>query len=141
MCYPLTLKADQNGTVISQAVDAPGALTVGRDEADAVAQATDALITLFAHLMSEGAPIPRSSRPRHGQPCAVLPPMVTAKLGIYEAMREAGLTQATLAEHLGCDPRQVRRLLDLDHHSRLNQLEAALSARGKRLVIEVQGAA
>jgi hypothetical protein len=31
--------------------------------------------------------------------------------------------------------------LDLDHHSRLDQLEAALSALGKRLVIEVQDAA
>jgi hypothetical protein len=35
------------------------------------------------------------------------------------------------------DPRRVRRLLDLDHHSRLDQLAAALSALGKRLVIEV----
>jgi antitoxin HicB len=61
-----------------------------------------------------------------------------AKLAIYEAMREAGLTQAALAGRLGCDPRQVRRLLDLDHHSRL---DTALAALGKRLVIEVQDAA
>ncbi|HZA65357.1 MAG TPA: hypothetical protein VE592_00320, partial [Geminicoccaceae bacterium] len=69
------------------------------------------------------------------------PPLAAAKLAIYQGMREAGLTQAALAERLACDPRQVRRLLDLDHHSRLDQLEAALSALGKRLVIEVQDAA
>ena len=141
MRYPLTLKPDQNGTLIAQAVDAPGALTVGRDEADAIAQATDALITLFAHLMAEGEPIPRPSRPKRGQPCAVLPPIVAAKLAIYEAMRAADLTQTALAERLGCDPRQVRRLLDFDHASRFDQLEAALAALGKRLVIEVQDAA
>ena len=141
MRYPLTLRPDQNGTIIAQAVDAPGALTVGRDEADAIAQAGDALLALFAHLMTEGESVPRPSRPRRGQACAVLPPMVAAKLAIYQGMRDAGLTQAALAERLGCDPRQVRRLLDLDHHSRLDQLEAALSALGKRLVIEVQDAA
>ena len=141
MRYPLTLKKDRNGTIIAQAVDAPGALTVGLDEADASVQAVDALITLFATLMAEGEPIPRPSRPKRGGPVATLPPMVAAKLAIYQAMREAGLTQSALAERLGCDPRQVRRLLDLDHSSRLFQLEAALAALGKRLIIEVQDAA
>jgi antitoxin HicB len=141
MRYPLTLKKDRNGTVIAQAVDAPGALTVGRDEADASTQAVDALITLFAALMDEGAPIPRPSHPKRGGPVAILPPMIAAKLAIYQAMRDAGLTQSALAERLGCDPRQVRRLLDLDHNSRLDQLEAALAALGKRLVVEVQDAA
>lgn len=141
MRYPLTLTPDQNGTIIAQAVDAPGALTVGRDEADAVAQAVDALVTLFAYLMTEGETIPPPSRPKRGQACAVLPPMVAAKLAIYQAMHAAGLTQSALAERLGCDPRQVRRLLDLDHRSRLDQLEAALGALGKRLVLEVQDAA
>lgn len=141
MRYPLMLKPDRNGTIIAQAVDVPGAITVGHDARDASIQAVDALITLFAHLMAEGEPIPRPSRPKRGQPSAELPPMVAAKLAIYQAMREAGLTQAALAERLGCDPRQVRRLLDLDHRSRLDQLEAALSALGKRLVVEVQDAA
>jgi hypothetical protein len=54
---------------------------------------------------------------------------------------EALLDPAALAEGLGCDPRQPRRLLDLDHRSRLDQLEAALTALGKRLVLEVRDAA
>jgi antitoxin HicB len=141
MQYPLVLRPDRNGTVIAQAVDVPGALTVGRDEPDAIAQAVDALITLFAQLIADGAPIPRPSRPKRGQPVAVLPPQVSAKLAIYQAMVEARLTPTGLAERLGWDPRQVRRLLDLDHRLRLDQLEAALAAFGKRLVLEVQDAA
>ena len=141
MQYPLTLSPDQNGTIIAQAVDVPGALTVGKDEADAAVQAADALITLFAYLIAEGEPIPRPSRPKRGQACAVLPPLVAAKLAVYQAMREAGLTQSALAARLDCDPRQVRRLLDLDHRSRLDQLEAALGVLGKRLVLEVRDAA
>jgi len=141
MQYPLVLRPDRNGTVIAQAVDAPGALTVGRDEPDAIAQAIDALITLFAQLIADGAPIPRPSRPKRGQPVALLPPQVSAKLAIYQAMLDAGLTPTGLAERLGWDSRQVRRLLDLDHRSRLDQLEAALAAFGKRLVLEIQDAA
>jgi antitoxin HicB len=140
MRYSLTLRADQNGTIIAQAVDAPGALTVGRDEPDAVAQAVQALITLFAQLMAQGEPIPQPSRRKHGQPCATLPPTVAAKLAIYGAMHDAGIGEAALAERLGCELRQVRRLLDLDHPSRLDQLDAALAALGKRLVLEVHAA-
>ena len=140
MRYPMILRPDQTGTVLAQAVDAPGGLTVGRNEADAIAQANDALMTLFAHLISQGEPIPTPSRPKRGQACAVLPPMVAAKLAIYQVMREAGLTSPRSPKKLGCDPRQVR-LLGLDHHSRLDQLDAALAALGKRLVIEVQDAA
>ena len=122
-------------------MDVPEAITVGRDAEEAAARAEDALIAALRGYIDDGRAIPRPSRPRRGQPCAVMPPMVTAKLAIYQATREAALTQAALAERLGCDPRQVRRLLDLDHRSRLDQLEAALAALGKRLVLEVQDAA
>lgn len=81
MQYPLALTPDGNGTIIAQGVDVPGALTVGKDEADAVVQAADALITLSAYFV-EGEPISRPSRPKRAQPCAVLPPMVVAKLAI-----------------------------------------------------------
>jgi antitoxin HicB len=139
--YPLILETDENGTVIAQALDVPEAITVGRDADEAAARAEDALVAALRAYIEDGRPIPRPSRPKRGQPCAVLPPMAAAKLAIYQAMRAAGLTQAALAERLGCDPRQVRRLLDLDHRSRLDQLEAALAALGKRLVLEVQDAA
>jgi antitoxin HicB len=135
------LETDDNGTVIAQAMDVPEAITVRRDTAEAAARAEDASV---AALPAISTTAPRSrvpSRPKRGQPCAALPSMVAATLAIYQAMRAAGLSQAGLAEKLGCDLRQVRRLLDLDHRSRLGQLEAALAALGKRLVLEVRDAA
>ena len=139
--YPLTLEPDENGTVIAQALDVPEAITVGRDGKEAAARAEDALVAALRAYIDDGRAIPRPSRSKRGQACAVLPPLVAAKLAVYQAMRDAGLSQAALAERLGCDPRQVRRLLDLDHRSRLDQLEAALAALGKRLVLEVRDAA
>jgi antitoxin HicB len=140
MRYPLTLEPASNGTIIAQAIDVPEALTFGDDEAEACEHAIDAVICALGGYIADGRPIPQP-RPARGRPVAVLPPMVAAKLAIYEAMRRQGLTQAALAERLGCDPRQVRRLLDLDHASTLAQLERALAALGKRLVLEVKDAA
>ena len=139
--YPLILETDENGTVIAQATDVPEAITVGRDAMEATARAEDALVAALRGYIEDGRAIPRPSRAKSGQSTATLSPMVTAKLAIYQAMRDTGLTQAALAERLGCDPRQVRRVLDLDHRSRLDQLEAALAALGKRLVLEVRDAA
>ncbi len=52
-------------------------------------------------------------------------------------MRHTGTTQAQLAERLGIDARQVRRILDLDHQSTLAQMEAALGALGRRASVTV----
>jgi antitoxin HicB len=138
--YPLDLRPDENNTVIAQAIDVPEALTFGDDEAEARAHAVDALICALGGYIGDGRPIPKPCPPR-GRPVAELPPMVAAKLAIYDAMRDQGITPTALATRLGCDPRQVRRLLDLDHASTLAQLERALAALGKRLVLEVRNAA
>jgi predicted XRE-type DNA-binding protein len=61
---------------------------------------------------------------------AVLPPRAAIKLAIHKAMCKQGMTQAQEGERLGIDRRQVRRILDLDHESKLSQLETALAALG-----------
>ena len=54
-----------------------------------------------------------------------LPPLIAAKLALYEARREV----------------TVRRLLDLDYRSQIGDLEKALALLGKQLVVEVHDAA
>jgi antitoxin HicB len=128
MRYPLRLTPDENGTTIAQAVDAPGTLTVGRDEAEATTRSVDALMTLFAYLMSESEPIPQPSRPKRGQPCAALPTMVAAKVAIYQAMRDAEISQVGLAERLGCDPCAVCSTSTTAHGSISSRPRSPLSA-------------
>jgi antitoxin HicB len=70
-----------------------------------------------------------------------VPPLATAKLAIYQAMLTDRINQTELAGRMGCHPRQVRRLLDLDHNSRLDQLEKALKSLGRQLILEVRQAA
>ncbi len=141
MHYRVVLKRASNGTVVATFPDVPEAHTVGNDEAQALARAPDALETALAIYVDERRDLPRPARPRKGQRAVTLPPMAAAKLAIYQAMRDQGVTQVALARRLGRDPKDVRRLLDLMHRSRLDRLEAALAALGKRLVIEVRDAA
>jgi antitoxin HicB len=49
--------------------------------------------------------------------------------------------QVELARRMKCPPSQVDRLLDITHHSRLDQIEAAFAAIGTRLAIDVLDAA
>ena len=141
MRYPVVLKRASNGTVVATFPSVPEAHTVGNDEAQALRRAPDALETALAIYVDERRDLPWPTRPRKGQRVVTLPPMAAAKLAIYSAMRDRGVTQVELAQRIGCDPKDVRRLLDLAHHSRLDRLDAALTALGKRLIIEVRDAA
>ena len=54
---------------------------------------------------------------------------------LYRAMRENGIGKAELSRRLGCHMPQVDRLLDLNHSSRMNMIDAAMRAVGLRLSI------
>ena len=48
-------------------------------------------------------------------------------------MRDQRIGKAELARRLGWHLPQVDRVLDIRHHSRLDQMDAALDAIGRRL--------
>ena len=77
-------------------------------------------------------PLPR---PRNGRPVVRLPALTAAKLEIYRAMRQAGLDQSQLAQRLGWPPKKIAHIFDGYHVVRLEQLEAALAALGRKLVV------
>ncbi len=141
MRYPAILTPDDNGALVIEAPDAPGVLSFGANETDALAMGQDALLTMLDHLMSEGQDIPAPGEPAPEQPCIELPAMAVVKLAIYSAMRERGVSQIQLAALLKTDPKSVRRLLNLWHNSRWDHLEAALAVLGLKVTAQVMEAA
>jgi antitoxin HicB len=139
--YPVTLKRDTDGSLLVGFPDVPMAHSYGEDEEEALERAVDALETAFMALMSDRQPIPRPSRLSRRSRSVTLPALTAAKLGLYEAMRSARIRKAELARRLSVHMPQVDRLLDLRHASRLEQVEAALRALGKELVIDIRDAA
>ena len=137
MSYPVSFKHYQGGQVGAFFADVPEAITAGANEAEALDRAQDALTVALSSYLDDGRTLPTPSKAKRGQPLVVLPPRVAIKLAIHEAMCEQGITQAQLGELLRIDGRQVRRILNLDHESKLSQLEAALGALGLRASVSV----
>jgi antitoxin HicB len=135
--YPVILTRERD-SIIAEFPDVPEAMTVGADEENVLEWAQDALVVALSGYLDERKDIPKPSRPKANQKIVVLPPVIASKLAIYQAMRDQGVTQAYLAERLHCDARQIRRLLDLDQHSRMDFIDNALHELGKRLIIDIQ---
>jgi antitoxin HicB len=64
-----------------------------------------------------------------------------AKLALYLAMRERKVSNSWLARRLGCSETVIRRMLNPDHETKAEKIEAALVALGKRLTVGVEDAA
>lgn len=137
MEYPVVLTPDENGTIIVQFRDIPEAITMGENATDALHWAQDALVVALSGYLDCGKPVPAPTKPRRGQRTVSVPPQVAAKIAIHNAMIVQGVTGVELAKRMKCDEKQVRRILDLDHNSKMDQLEGALRALGKTLVVEV----
>jgi antitoxin HicB len=135
--YPYTVQQSGGGAWQMRFPDVPEALTEGATEAEAHALARDALLAALGELEKLRRDIPEPSKPRQ-RPVLVVPVLQSAKLALYQAMRNAGLNKVTLASKLGKAENEVRRMLDLDHASRIGALEDALRLLGRQISVEVK---
>ena len=62
---------------------------------------------------------------------------MAARAALYLAMAEAGLNEAQLATRLGCEERELRRLLDPRAALNLPLIERALAGLGRRLALRL----
>lgn len=139
--YPVKLARDDDGTILVTAPDLPEVATFGENAEDALARAGDAIATALQGRISDRRDIPAPSSPKRRQRLVALPAIVAAKLALYRAMMETGTRKSDLARKLGVHAPQVDRLLDLDHNSRIDQLEDAARAIGREMHIELRPAA
>jgi antitoxin HicB len=120
--------------------DVPGARTWGDDQAEALALAEDCLVTALYGCIRYGEPIPRPS-PARRRPMIAVPPLVAAKLALYTAIREQGISHAELARRLGVSDKVVSSILHLKRRTHIAQLERALAQLGVQLEVSVREAA
>jgi antitoxin HicB len=128
---------DRRGAIVVCFPDVPEAVTQGRSETDARAVAEEALGLVLLTYLKRGKPLPKvRARSRSLVEIAVAPD-VAAKLAVLESFAAAGITKSELARRIGKDEKEVRRILDPKHPTKLPALTAALRALGKRLVVGV----
>ncbi len=117
--------------------DVPEAITEGDDMAEARAMAADALGVALLTYLELGRPLPDALT--EGE--TITPePEIAAKIAVIETFKASGLSGRELARRLGKNEKEVRRVLDPNHATKLPVLSSALSAMGKRLVVGLEAA-
>ncbi|EHG4045875.1 type II toxin-antitoxin system HicB family antitoxin [Salmonella enterica] len=132
MRYPVILMPDSGGYVVSFP-DIPEALTQGDTREEALKNALDALVTAFEFYFEDGERIPEPSEVNGD--FVEVPASVAAKVMLLNTWVGSGLTQVDLANRMGIRKQEVTRVFDLKHSTKIDTIQKAMAALGRRLEI------
>ncbi len=127
----------EGDSIIVHFPDVPGASTQVDPGEDFQEIVRDCLVAaLGGYVLLRRVP-PRPS-PLRGRAAVTLDILTSAKLALAMAMSEEKVNKVELAKRLAVNEKVIRRLLDLDHVSRIDRLETALGYFGIQLLLSVQ---
>jgi antitoxin HicB len=136
MRYAYPAKFAKSGdTILVTFRDLREAVTFGNDRDDALASAIDCLDVALLFRLKDEKEIPEPSAPKRGEVVIPASPQVAGKVAFALAFNESRLTRVALAKRLGWAESEIRRLLDPNHATKLDRIDVALRALGRRLVI------
>lgn len=138
--YPCRITPHEGNELVVSFPDVPGALTSGYSRAEALEAAREALSVMLAGYVANRKAIPVPSPVLDGQEIVAVDPVTAAKLELYCAMRNQGITKRALADRLGLSDTTVGRLTDPDHRSHIGLIAKALRSVGRDLIVEGRAA-
>jgi len=133
--YPVNLRKDGK-FILATFPDIPEAITQGKDRAEALAMAREALEVSMDSYFEDQRPVPMPSKPKRGQAIIELPLSVAAKVLLLNEMLRQKVRPIDLARLIGTTKQEVNRLTDLKHATKIDRIDAALRALGKRLILD-----
>lgn len=134
--YPYVVEQEPEGGYFISFPDIPEALTAAETQEDVPTMAQDALVSALSFYTDADRCLPAPSA-AEGPPVAAVPVLSALKLALHEAMLSSAVSNGALARTLGTDEKSVRRMRDLFHSTRVEKLEAALAALGRRAEVTV----
>lgn len=139
--YPAEIERDADGRHVVTFPDFGWGATDGATREEALAEAKDLLRELIATTIREGEVLPAASRSGKRRPLVVPPVQIALKAALYEAYRQADISQRRLARELDVAESAVRRMLNPDHPTKAATIDDALRRLGKRITVTVVDAA
>lgn len=136
MNYALRLEPEDGGYVITSR-DFPELTSEADSFEEALSEGLDALETCFMMYMDCRRPIPAPTPAQDGEEVIFVPTKVATKVALYNEMLAQGVTKAEMARRLDGFQASIDRILSLRHSTKLETLEAAFAALGKRLELHV----
>lgn len=137
--FPIFLSEDTVPGFTVSCRDLPEFNSFGGTEAEALAQAGDAIDTTLAVYVSQRRAIPEASPAKPGEHTLKLPALTVAKIILWNEMVARGMRKADLCRLLDIGQTQGDRLIDFLHSSKIELIEAALAKLcGKRLMLVIE---
>jgi antitoxin HicB len=133
--YPVNLRKDGKFILVTFP-DIPEAITQGSNRTDALSMAKEALALSMEFYFDDMRPVPAPSAPKRGQQVVQLPLSVAAKVLLLNEMLRQKVRPIDLARRIGTTKQEVNRLTDLKHTTKIDRIDAALRALGKRLILD-----
>jgi len=130
--YPLHLEKDDNGTFLVTCPVFPEVTTFGEDQDDALMRGVDAIEEAIAARIADRQDIPLQKSDA-GEFSVSLPHQSFLKVVLWHMMKQSKIRKAELARRLGVHGPQVDRLMDIQHQSRPEQIDAAFAVLGKQI--------
>lgn len=133
--YPVNIRKEGKYLFVTFP-DIPEAFTQGRSRTEALKAARDVLETAMDVYLDEQRLVPSPSKPKQGQDVVELPPSIAAKVLLLNEMVRQHVRPIELARRIGVTRQEVTRLTDLKHATKIDRIDAALRALGKRLMLD-----
>lgn len=136
--YAVALRPE-NGSIHAYSADLPEAIASGQDQAEACREMGEALRVAVRGRIKDGMELSPPRPAQAGETPVPLPVGLAAKAAVYCAWRRSGLSKVALGERIGRSETEVRRILDPDYGTKLDQLAEAAEGLGGRLSIGFEG--
>ena len=126
--YPFKFTSAEKGGWVITCRDLPEAISQAEATEDREEVASGCLQAALEARIRHEMELPRPSKPKAREVSIAPPAGTAAKVALYVAMREAGVSKMELARRLGVDEKEVRRMLDPGHGSKLPRIAEAIEA-------------
>ena len=133
--YPAKFTQDDDGGILVTFPDLPEALTDGATLEAAYVEAADCLEEAIAGRISDGEDIPKPGKSTRNTYLIPLSAQFAMKVLMYQAWRESGMTKTELANRIGINEKEMRRMLDPHYGTKLSTMEKAMNTLGYRINI------
>ncbi|VAW53210.1 hypothetical protein MNBD_GAMMA06-2002, partial [hydrothermal vent metagenome] len=126
LTYPATIKVDEDGRCLVSFPGVYGATTDGANKQEALNEAPDCLAEAISATMYANEDLPLPGSKKRGQILIALPAPLASKALLYSALREQKHSNTWLAKQLDVNEKEVRRMLDPYHATKLPRVSEAL---------------
>jgi len=135
--YPVRFERAAEGGWVITCRDLPEVVSQADEDEDRIDIAEGALQAAFESRILLKEPFPAPSEKQPGEDIVAVPIETATKAALHMVVQESGESQVAAARRMKLDEKEVRRLLDPAHSSKVPRIAEAIASYGRRFQISV----